>query len=393
LGVPIVAYRENDLASSKRRRASARLLIVMLASGLVGAGSLVARAAVDSVTGSAAGLEVSLDVGGAAIDYGPAPIVTLPPEGGGPIDESESSIIVPIGSPPGTEIFTVASAEVSTQGSGVGTDDGVVTSITTLTGVTISNFLTADQIVTTCVSDRSGSTATVTLTNALLEGTPLPDLPEPNLAVSGVNGNVILNGQSVTETPGVGTQISVVGVRGEPAAGSGVTGFAGLGSAECGVTGANVLKVPPVVADLAITVESGMPYVFDPLGGASDADGDVMSVDSVSQPASGVATINPDGTVTYTSTVGFIGLDAFDVTVCDATGDCAISTVDVTVVAAQVSPTTTTPPTTTGSIPIPTRIDTGGGGTASGSLASILALIGIVATSALWFAHRRRQSG
>jgi len=380
------------LASSNRPRASVSLLIVIVAGSLVGGGSLVARAAVESVTGSAAGLEVSLDVAGNAIVYGPAPLVTLPPEGGGPIDDSETSIVVPIGSPPGTEIFTVGNAEVSTQGTGVGTNEGVVTSITTLTGVIIDNFLTADQISITCVSDRSGSTATVTLTNALLEGTPLPELPEPNLAVSGVNGSVILNGQSVTETPGVGTQINVVGVRGEPAAGSGVTGFAELGSAECGVSGANVLKVPPVLVDSAITVESGVPYVFDPLGAATDPDGDVMSVDSVSQPGSGVTTINPDGTVTYTSTAGFIGSDTFDVTVCDATGDCATSTVDVTVVAAQVS-TTTTPPTTTGSIPLPTRIDTGGGGPASGPLASILALVGIVATSAMAIAHRRRQSG
>jgi Bacterial Ig domain len=379
------------LASSKRRRASARLLIVMFAGGLVGAGSLVAQAAVESMTGGAAGLEVSLDVVGTPIDYGPAPVVTLPAQGGGPIDDSETSIVVPVGSPPGTEIFTIAEAEVSTEGTGVGTNAGVVTSTSTLSGVTINSFLTADQIVTTCLSDRSGSTATVTLTNALLEGTPLPEAPEPNLVVNGVNGSVTLNSQSVTETPGVGTQIIVVGVLGEPAPGSGVTGSAELGSAQCGVSGANVLKVPPVVTDLDIVVESGVPYVFDPLGGASDADGDIMSVDSVSPPGNGVAAINPDGTVTYTSNAGFIGPDTFVVTICDATGDCAASTVEVTVVAAQVSPTTTTPPTTTGSIPLPTRIDTGGGGTVGGSLASILAVVGIVATSVI--ARRRRQSG
>ena len=359
--------------------------------GLVGAGSLVARGAVESVTGSAAGLGVNLSGDEFAIDYGPTPLVTLPPEGGGPIDESESSIVVPVGSPPGTEIFSVASTEVSTQGAGVGTNDGVVTSNTTLNGVIINNFLTADQISITCVSDRSGSTATVTLTNALLEGTPLPVVPEPNLAVNGVNGNVILNSQSVTETPGVGTQINVVGILGEPAAASGITGSAALGSVECGVSGANVLKVPPVVANIAITVESGIPYVFDPVDSATDADGDAMSVDSVSQPSNGTATINPDGTVTYTSAVGFVGSDTFDVTICDATGDCATAAVDVTVVAAQVSPTTTTPP--TGSIPLPTRIDTGGGGNVGGPLALILALVGIAAASATLVAHRRRQSG
>jgi Bacterial Ig domain len=392
LGSQFVAYRENVLASSNRLRASARPLIVIMVGGLVGASSLVALGAVESVTGSAAGLEVSLSGEEFAIDYGPAPVVTLPPEGGGPIDDSESSIVVPIGSPPGTEIFSVASTEVSTQGAGVGTNDGVVTSNTTLNGVIINNFLTADQISITCVSDRSGSTATVTLTNALLEGTPLPEVPEPNVAVSGVNGNVILNSQAVTETPGVGTQINVVGVLGEPAAASGITGSAALGAVECGVSGANVLKVPPVVADIAITVESGIPYVFDPVDSATDADGDVMSVDFVSQPSNGVATINSDGTVTYTSAAGFVGSDTFDVTICDASGDCATSTVDVTVVAAQVSPTTTAPP-TTGSIPLPTRIDTGGGGTTGGPIALILALVGIAATSATVIAHRRRRSG
>lgn len=64
-----------------------------------------------------------------------------------------------------------------------------------------------------------------------------------------------------------------------------------------------------------------------------DADGDILSIESVSQPSNGVAGIRPDGDVIYKPNQNFAGQDEFTYRVCDPSGDCDEATVSVQVLA------------------------------------------------------------
>jgi hypothetical protein len=64
------------------------------------------------------------------------------------------------------------------------------------------------------------------------------------------------------------------------------------------VTVAPVADAPVAVDDSAVTDEDS-PVTFVVLGNDSDPDGDVLSVDSVTQPANGSVVVNADGSVTY----------------------------------------------------------------------------------------------
>src|SRR3712207_9026096 len=51
------------------------------------------------------------------------------------------------------------------------------------------------------------------------------------------------------------------------------------------------------------------------LGNDTDADGDTLSVTSVSAPTSGGVVVNANGTVTYTPATSSVGMDSFTYTV------------------------------------------------------------------------------
>jgi len=59
------------------------------------------------------------------------------------------------------------------------------------------------------------------------------------------------------------------------------------------------------------------PVTLDPRANDFDADDAVLTVSAIGQPAHGVAVLNPDQTVTYTPTTGYLGGDSFTVTVLD----------------------------------------------------------------------------
>jgi len=63
-----------------------------------------------------------------------------------------------------------------------------------------------------------------------------------------------------------------------------------------------------------------------------DLDGDLVSVSDVAEPENGVAVHNAGGTVTYTPSPGFFGLDAFFYSITDGNGgtDTAVVTVRTT---------------------------------------------------------------
>ena len=67
------------------------------------------------------------------------------------------------------------------------------------------------------------------------------------------------------------------------------------------------------------------------LSNDTDADGDTLTVSSVTQGAHGVVSINPDKTVKYTPALNYNGPDSFTYTISDGNGGTAAATVTVTV--------------------------------------------------------------
>lgn len=90
---------------------------------------------------------------------------------------------------------------------------------------------------------------------------------------------------------------------------------------------------PPVAIDDELVTRSGAPLTFDPKDNDVDADGDEIGVVEVGEPAHGTVVVNPDGTVTYTPEPGFVGVDVFEVTVRDPSGETSTSVVTVHVTA------------------------------------------------------------
>ena len=89
-------------------------------------------------------------------------------------------------------------------------------------------------------------------------------------------------------------------------------------------------NTPPVAADDAVETDEGIAVTVDVLGNDSDADGDLLVINAVSQPGNGVAVID-NSAVTYTPAAGFVGIDSFTYTVVDGRGGSAEATVTVTV--------------------------------------------------------------
>jgi hypothetical protein len=88
---------------------------------------------------------------------------------------------------------------------------------------------------------------------------------------------------------------------------------------------------PPVADDDTATTDEDTPITIDVLANDSDVDGDSLTVDSVTLPANGTATINPDGTITYTPDSNYYGPDTFSYTISDGNGGTNTADVEVTV--------------------------------------------------------------
>ncbi len=86
---------------------------------------------------------------------------------------------------------------------------------------------------------------------------------------------------------------------------------------------------PPAAEDdhAALTCEAEV--VLDPLANDHDPDGDPLTIVSFTQPAHGTVVLNPNGTITYVRTDGFIGTDTFSYVVCDEAGLCDGATVTI----------------------------------------------------------------
>ena len=88
---------------------------------------------------------------------------------------------------------------------------------------------------------------------------------------------------------------------------------------------------PPVADDDSVSTPEDTPVNITVLGNDSDVDGDSLSVSSLSNPANGIAVIEPDNTVAYTPDADFNGDDSFEYTVDDGNGGTDNGTVTVIV--------------------------------------------------------------
>lgn len=100
----------------------------------------------------------------------------------------------------------------------------------------------------------------------------------------------------------------------------------------------NPINDPPVALHDTVTTDEDMPVTgnvqANDSAGPSNED-QALTTTAVTDPAHGTASINADGSVTYTPDADFNGSDSFEYTVCDSEGACA--TASVTVLVAMVN--------------------------------------------------------
>jgi outer membrane protein OmpA-like peptidoglycan-associated protein len=97
-------------------------------------------------------------------------------------------------------------------------------------------------------------------------------------------------------------------------------------------------NAPPTPQDDSATTIDGQPVTIAVLGNDTDPDGDTLTIESVSNPANGTASI-VNGEIVYTPNAGFVGTDTFDYIVNDGNGHSVAASVTVTVSAGNVAPT------------------------------------------------------
>ena len=93
-----------------------------------------------------------------------------------------------------------------------------------------------------------------------------------------------------------------------------------------------VRNAAPVADDDSATTDTDQPVTIDVLANDSDANGDALTPAVVGDPDHGSASVNDDGTITYTPAVGYAGADAFTYRVTDTSGArSALATVSIVV--------------------------------------------------------------
>jgi hypothetical protein len=71
----------------------------------------------------------------------------------------------------------------------------------------------------------------------------------------------------------------------------------------------NEVAYPPIGSNSIAAATAGKPYTFNPLAGAADINGNVMTAVLDTAPANGTVTQNADGTWTYTPSASYVGSD------------------------------------------------------------------------------------
>lgn len=199
----------------------------------------------------AAGSASASDVGAQQlIEFGPAPTVTLPPEGGGPFTDSLADVEVP-------EAGTVGALDVSTEGA-LGPAGFAVASAraTDMDAAEIA----ADVLASECEATPEGVTGSSTIVGLSFDGEPVdvPEDPDPNTVLTdaeipnlGSGVTITLNEQELVEGDDgerlVVTAMRVVAEEGDQLA----RGELYVSRSECGVS--LVTPAPPAPVPAPVT--------------------------------------------------------------------------------------------------------------------------------------------
>ena len=210
--------------------------------------------------------------------------------------------------------------------------------------------LVADGASSTCMANRSGVSASASFVNGVVETKYDPDtqlpvesqpIPNPvpvNYTVEGTIDHVgdsfriVFNEQVVS----AGGSIVAVNAAHMYLLGPTAVGDMVIAQSVCGAPpGPNTA---PVASDDAYTTVAGTPLTVAAPGVLAndvDADADLLTAGSASDPAGGAVVLNADGSFTYTPDAGFTGTDTFTYTAADGHGGTDTATVTLTVTAAN----------------------------------------------------------
>jgi large repetitive protein len=142
-------------------------------------------------------------------------------------------------------------------------------------------------------------------------------------ATQPANGAIINNGTSITYTPSPdfnGTDSFTYTVS---------DGNGGTATANVSIT-VNAVNDAPIAQDDAATTDEDTPVTILVLPNDSDPEGDVLSVEAVSQPLHGLLVFNASS-LSYTPDPNFNGVDSLTYTISDGNGGTATANVSVTV--------------------------------------------------------------
>ncbi len=217
-----------------------------------------------------------------------------------------------------------------------------------------------DTVVTYLVADGQGGVATATVTVTVTGANDAPVALGPIAAVAAVDAapispidtsvafanpgdlplvystNNLPAGLVIDPATGLitGTPAHDASVQGPYVVTVTATGPAGeTSTTDLQITVAN--PAPVAVADSAST-PADTPVTIAPLANDTDADHDGLSVTSVTTPANGTATLNPDGSIAYVPNDGFIGTETISYTITDGQG--GTSTASITIVVGAAPP-------------------------------------------------------
>jgi hypothetical protein len=179
------------------------------------------------------------------------------------------------------------------------------------------------------------------------------DADSDTLSVSQIQGVTATVGTAITVTGGTATLNANGTITYTPSAGfNGVGGFTyavsdghgGTSTATAAVTVSAPVNHNPTATNDSQTTAFNTAIAISVLTNDTDSDGDTLSVTQIAGVAAtvgtpvtvthGAATLNANGSITYTPTTGYSGSDSFTYTVSDGRGGTATATASVTVAAA-----------------------------------------------------------
>uniref|UniRef100_UPI0031CE1669 Ig-like domain-containing protein n=1 Tax=Chitinophaga sp. TaxID=1869181 RepID=UPI0031CE1669 len=209
------------------------------------------------------------------------------------------------------------------------------------------------------ISDGNGGTATVTINITVTAVNDAPTGTDQNITINEdtpYNGSVVgsdVDGDALTYSKGTDPAYGTAAVNVDgtytytPNADyNGPDSFTITISDGNGGTATVTINITitsindaPTGTDQNITTNEDTPYNGSVVG--SDVDGDALTYNKGTDPVHGIATVNADGTYTYTPNADYNGPDSFTITINDGNGGTATVTINITVTAVNDTPTGT----------------------------------------------------